>query len=249
MPLKGKWVPIVAFAVIAVVSCAALYEIWQLRFSTSATENRETLFQISPFNVFSAGNYDGNTTYGELAEHGDFGIGTLNGLNGEMIALDGTFYQIPTDGKPRQIGAAEKTPYATVTFFEAERTIQVADALNYSELTAYIDNVLPADSAIYAIKIHGTYDYAKTRSVPMQIKPYLPLTEVIKNQTVFTLNNVSATAVGFWFPSSMSGVDFVGYHFHLLTDEKSAGGHLLDCIVRNATIEIEYIQKFVMTLP
>jgi acetolactate decarboxylase len=153
VPLKGKWVPIIVLTIIAVVSCAALYEIWQFRFSTSATENRETLFQISAFNVFSAGNYDGNTTYGELAEHGDFGIGTLNGLNGEMIALDGTFLQIPTDGKPRQIDATEKTPYATVTFFEADQTIQVADALNYSELTAYIDNVLPTDSAIYAIKI------------------------------------------------------------------------------------------------
>jgi acetolactate decarboxylase len=247
--LKGKWVPIVAFAVIVVVSCAALYEIWQYRFSTGATENRETLFQISAFNVFSAGNYDGNTTYGELAKHGDFGIGTLNGLNGEMIALEGTFYQIPTGGTPRQIGTAEKTPYATVTFFEADQVIQVADALNYSELTAYIDNVLPTDNAIYAIKIHGNFDYAKTRSVPMQIKPYLPLTEAIENQTVFTLNNVSATAVGFWFPSSMDGVDFVGYHLHLLTDDKSAGGHLLDCIVRNATIEIDYTHEFEVKLP
>jgi acetolactate decarboxylase len=83
----------------------------------------------------------------------------------------------------------------------------------------------------------------------MQIKPYLPLTEAIKNQTVFTLNNVSATAIGFWFPSSMGGVDFVGYHLHFITDDHNAGGHLLDCIVRNATIEMDYIQKFVMTLP
>jgi acetolactate decarboxylase len=247
--LKGKWVPIIVLTIIVVVSCAALYEIGQFRFNTSTTENRETLFQISAFNAFSAGNYDGNTTYGELAEHGDFGIGTLNGLNGEMIAIDGTFYQIPTDGKPRQIDTKEKTPYATVTFFEADQTIQVADALNYSELTAYIGSLLPTNSAIYAIKIHGNYDYAKTRSVPMQIKPYLPLTEAIKNQTVFTLNNVSATAVGFWFPSSMGGVDFVGYHLHFITNDHNAGGHLLDCIVRNATIEIEYIQKFVMTLP
>jgi acetolactate decarboxylase len=249
VPLKGKWVPIIVLTIIALVTCAALYEIGQFRFNKSTIENRKTLFQISAFNVFSKGNYEGNTTYGELAENGDFGIGTLNGLNGEMIAIDGTFYQIPTDGKPRQIDTKEKAPYATVTFFEEDQIIQVADALNFSELTGYISSLLPTESAIYAIKIHGNYDYAKTRSVPMQIKPYLPLTEAIKNQTVFTLNNVSATAVGFWFPSSMDGVDFIGYHLHFITDDYNAGGHLLDCIVRNATVELDCIQKFVMTLP
>ena len=247
--LKSKLVILAALVLIAVVSCTALYAVWQLKFSVSVTEDRETLFQISPFNTFAQGNYDGNITYGELAEHGDFGIGTLNGLNGEMIALNGVFYQIPVEGTPRQIDSSEKTPYATATFFEADQTSQVADALNYSELTTYIDGILPSENAIYAIKVSGVYDYVKTRSVPMQAKPYQPLTEAIKNQTVFTLNNVAATAVGFWFPSSMDGVDFTGYHLHLITDDHGAGGHLLDCIVRNATVEIDQTRRFTMVLP
>ena len=119
----------------AVVSCAALYVVWQLNFNANVIENRETLFQVSPFNTFAQGNYDGAVTHDELAEHGAFGIGTLNGLTGEMIAFNGVFYQVPVDGAPRQIGASEKTPYATVTFFEADQTSQVADALTYSELT------------------------------------------------------------------------------------------------------------------
>jgi acetolactate decarboxylase len=239
----------IVFVLIAAVFCAALYTVWQLGLSASVTKDREPLFQISPFNTFALGNYDGNLKYGELAEHGDFGIGTLNGLNGEMIALDGAFYQIPVDGTPRQIGSSEKTPYATVTFFEADYTRQIAETLNYSELTAYISGILPSESAIYAIRVHGTYDYAETRSVPMQTKPYQPLTEAIKNQTVFTLHNVAATAVGFWFPSSMDGVDFTGYHLHLITDDYGAGGHLLDCIVRNATIQIDQTRKFTLVLP
>jgi acetolactate decarboxylase len=121
--------------------------------------------------------------------------------------------------------------------------------LNYSELTEYINGILSSENAIYAIKVHGTYDYAKTRSVPLQTQPYQPLTEAIKNQTVFTLDNVAATAVGFWFPSSMDGVDFIGYHLHLITDSHSGGGHLLDCIVRNATIEIDQTRQFNMVLP
>ena len=100
---------------------------------------------------------------------------------------------------------------------------------------------MPSEDAIYVIKVSGVYDYAQTRSVPKQTEPYPPLTEAIKNQSIFTLNNVSATAVGFWFPSSMDGVDFAGYHLHLITDDRTAGGHLLDCIIRNATVEIDQI--------
>jgi len=247
--MKRNMVLLAAFALVAVVSCPALYVVWQLNFNANMIEDRETLFQVSPFNTFAQGNYDGTVTYGELAEHGDFRIGTVNGLNGEMIALDGVFYQIPVDGAPRQIGSSEKAPYATVTFFEADQTSHVADALNYSELTEYINGILSSENAIYAIKVQGTYDYAKTRSVPMQTQPYQPLTEAIKNQTVFTLDNVAATAVGFWFPSSMDGVDFIGYHLHLITNSHSGGGHLLDCIVRNATIEIDQTRQFNMVLP
>jgi hypothetical protein len=33
-------------------------------------------------------------TFEALARHGDFGLGTFDALDGEMIAIDGTFYQI-----------------------------------------------------------------------------------------------------------------------------------------------------------
>ncbi len=247
--MKNKWVPITAAVLIVVISLAAFYGFWQLQSSSSTAEDRETLFQISAFNTFSEGNYDGNTTYGELAKHGDFGIGTLNGLNGEMIALNGIFYQVPSDGNVRQIGASEKLPYATVTFFDADQTVQVADTLNYSELTTYISGFLPTQNAIYGIEVHGVFEYALTRSPPLQHEPYLNLTEAIKSQSVFTLTEVSATAVGFWFPNSMNGVDYAGYHLHLITDSHDAGGHLLDCIVRNATIEIDQTSRYVLTLP
>ena len=212
-------------------------------------QNRDTLFQTSPLNTFALGNYDGELNYGELADHGNFGIGTLNGLDGEMIALDGVFYQIPVEGAPRQIGSNEKTPYATVTFFETDQTFHVVDAMNYSEVTAHISELLPSENAIYAIKISGMYDYAKTRSVPIQTKPYQPLAEAIRNQTIFHLDKVVATAVGFWFPDSMDSVGFAGYHFHLITEDRSAGGHLLDCIMKDFTIEIDQTKKFSMLLP
>jgi acetolactate decarboxylase len=240
---------IIILALIIIICCTVFYIVYQFQLSNSASADRETLFQVAAFNTFSLGDYDGIMAYSEIAEHGDFGIGTFDGLDGEMVALKGIFYQIPVDGKPKQVDPSIKAPYITVTFFDSDQIINVAVPLNYSELQTYIDGLLPTDDAIYAIKIHGSYDYALTRSVPKQTIPYPPLSEAIKNQSIFTLNNISGTAIGFWFPSSMDGVDFVGYNLHFITDDVTAGGHLLDCIARNITIEIDQTNKYNLVLP
>jgi len=245
--LKVRWIQIAALIVIAVVSCAALYTVWQPQ--SSVTGNRETVFQVASFKPFAQGEYDGDTTYAELAKRGDFGIGTLNGLDGEMVAINGVFYQIPIDGKPRHIGSTEKTPFAVVTFFEADQTLHVDEAMNYSELTAYIDQNISPENAMYAIKVHGVYDYAKTRSVPKQTASYPALTEVIEDQTIFTLSNVTGTTAGFRLPNYMNEINVQGYHFHFISDDENSGGHLLDCIVRNATIEIDYTYEYELALP
>jgi acetolactate decarboxylase len=246
--LRLRWIPVVLLLLVA-VSCVVLYTADQSQLNMNTTTNRETLFQVASFKLFAKGEYNGIITYAELAKHGDFGIGTLTGLDGEMVALNGVFYQIPIDGVPVQISSEAETPFAEVTFFEADQTLHVAGAMNYSELTAYIDNVISPENAMYAIKIHGVYDYAKTRSVPGQTEPYPTLTEVIANQSIFTLNNVTGTAAGFRLPSYMDGINVAGYHLHFITDDECAGGHLLDCIVRNATIEIDYTYQYELTLP
>lgn len=209
---------------------------------------QDTLYQVSMFSTLAAGNYNGNITFAELAKHGDFGMGTLNGLNGEMFALNGKFYQIPVDGAPREIDFSEKTPYATVTFFSCDQTLSIADGSNYSQLVTSINSSLPKYDTIYAIKISGYFDFVKTRSVPIQTEPYPTLTEALKNQTEFSLSNVKGTMVGFFFPNSMNGVDAVGYHLHFLTDDCTAGGHVLECIVRNVTVELDQTNNYYLVI-
>ncbi len=245
--LNNRIVTVAALCAIVIILLAGLCVLTFSKANLAVTENRDVLFQVAAFNTFSSGKFAGNTSYSELATHGDFGIGTLNGLDGEMIALDGVFYQVPIDGTPVKISPSALTPYATVTFFEADQTFHV-NALNYSELTSYISQALPKDEAIYAIKVSGTFDYAKTRSVPIQTQPYPTLSEAVTHQAVFDLTNVSGTAVGFYFPQSMAGVDYAGFHLHFITDDRAAGGHLLDCVIRNATIELDCMSVYSLVL-
>jgi acetolactate decarboxylase len=245
---RGIWVTIGNKLVVA-TAAALVAVVLFVSFYALALPEQDMLYQVLPFNMLAAGNFEGNTTYAELAKHGDFGIGTLNDLNGEMIAINGKFYQIPTEGAPREIGSSEKTPYATITFFRSDYTFQVANVSSYSQLAFDINSTLPNYNAIYAIKVHGFFSFAETRSVPIQTKPYPTLWDAVKNQTVFNLNDASATAVGFFFPDSMNGVDYVGYHLHLLTDNYSAGGHLLECTIESATIEIDQINNYRLLIP
>ncbi len=241
MTQKQKLAFIATIIIAAMIPVAVFYEL--------TLPEQNTLFQVSAFNVFSAGNFAGDTTYAELAKHGDFGIGTLNGLNGEMFATGGKFYQIPSDGHPREISSSEEAPYATVTFFKSSLTFPVANLSSYSVLATKINSTLTNYNAIYAIKVHGFFDYAKTRSVTIQTKPYPTLTEAVKNQTVFNLASVEGTMVGFFFPNCMEGIDAAGYHLHFLTDDYTAGGHVLDCAVNNATVEIDQINNYRLIIP
>ena len=47
----------------------------------------------------------------------------------------------------------------------------------------------------------------------------------------------------------MSGVDYAGYHVHFITDDMTAGGHLLDCIIKDATITVDIINNYNLVLP
>jgi len=212
-------------------------------------ENRDVLFQISTIDALLAGVYDGEMTYEELQKHGDFGIDTFNGLDGEMIGIQGKFYLIKTDGIAYPVDGSMKTPFAVVTFFETDKTVLLNKTVDYEELKEYLDNLLPTQNIFYAVKIEGTFHYIKARSVPRQKEPYPPLVEVVKNQSIFEFHNVKGTIAGFRCPIYVKGINVIGYHLHFLTKDRKAGGHLLECQLQNIKIEIDYTSAFYMVLP
>lgn len=217
--------------------------------SAYSQESKDILFQTSTINALLEGIYDGEMTYKELKQHGGFGIGTFNNLDGEMIGLEGKFYQIKADGIAYPVDDSMKTPFAAVTFFESDKTVLLDKTVDYQELRQYLDNLLPTKNIFYAIKIKGRFKYIKTRSVPKQTKPYSPLVEVVKNQPIFEFHNIKGTMVGFRCPIYAKEINVPGYHLHFITEDRKAGGHLLECHLQNVKIEIDYTSEFYMILP
>lgn len=216
---------------------------------SNSANNKDIIFQTSTIKALFEGVYDGDVTYKELKKYGDFGLGTFNSLDGEMVALNGKFYQVKADGKVYTVDDSMKTPFAIVTFFEPDRTILVNEQMNYEQLQNYLDSLIPSSNIFYSIKIEGVFKYMEFRSVPRQEKPYQLLTDVLKNETVFELYEIKVTAVGFRMPGFIAGLNAPGYHLHFITDDKKRGGHLLDCLIKEARIEIDYSSDFYMTLP
>jgi len=211
--------------------------------------SQDTVFQNAPINALLAGCYGGTMSVHDLAKHGDFGVGTLDSLDGEMVVLDHAFYQIKPDGKVRLLKDEDTSPFATVTFFNVWQDWVLPKAMDYKALTAFLDRKLSSENLIYAIKIEGRFSSLKVRSAARQKKPFPVLTEAIKEQKVFELKDQEGTLVGFRFPSYAGGINVPGYHFHFLNKDKTLGGHVQDLQVEKARIQIHKSHVFSMELP
>jgi acetolactate decarboxylase len=186
------------------------------------------LFQASTIGALLDGAFEGDLSFAELAEHGDLGLGTLNHLDGEMIAIDGGFFRADVDGDVTEIGPEERTPFAVVTAFEPTIDERLPDEeLSHEELLARLDQLVPEESSSCAIRLDGRFELIRARSVPRQEPPYRPLTEVVADQHVFELRDVEGTMLGFRFPTYVEGIEVAGYHLHFISADRSRGGHVL----------------------
>lgn len=222
-----------------------------LFFTTVAlfSSNVKKLFQFSTINALMIGQYDGHLSIDELKKYGNFGIGTFNRLDGELLAVNNEFYQIDYKGNVNKMSDDVTTPFAAVTFFESDTEIQLQNINSFSHLQKEISKYLPTHNIFFALKIEGSFKYVKTRSVPPQSKPYPRLLSIANEQPEFEYEDVSGLLVGFYTPEYIININVPGYHLHFITEDKTGGGHLLDCVIEDATLKISFIHSFEMLLP
>jgi acetolactate decarboxylase len=217
-----------------------------------AAADQDILYQVSTIDALMQGVFDGVETVGETKKHGDFGIGTFQALDGEMIVLDGVVYQATADGKIRVVKDGETTPFATVTYFKSDRTAKTLgqSPMNFSVFSTTMEKELPTGNMIYAVKMHGTFPSVKVRAIPAQHEPYPTLSEAAKNQSVYTYADTTGTIIGFYTPVFFKSVNVPGYHLHYLSDDHTKGGHILDMSVpAGTTVQYDITPGFAMALP
>ncbi|TCS77769.1 acetolactate decarboxylase [Pectinatus cerevisiiphilus] len=202
------------------------------------------IYQVSTMSALLDGVYDGVLNHAQLAVHGNFGIGTFDHLDGELIGFDGNFYHL-RDGLATPMEDLDTTPFCTVTYFNPQIKYSYNKPATKSDFEKILKNLVPSENLFYAICIEGTFKKVSTRTVSYQ-KEYVPMTKAINAQQTIEFENVKGKIVGFWTPFYAQGIAVAGYHFHFIDDELKRGGHVFDYVTDSVNISID--QKSHMNL-
>jgi len=216
--------------------------------SVNSTDGRGVLYQVSTYSGLLNGSLGGVISAEKLKQHGDFGLGTTEGMDGEMIVLNGSFYLGRSDGKVYPVNDSALIPFAEVTYFDADKTVHINGTYNFTQFATVMDTGLPSKELFYAIRIDGLFPYVKFRAIPKQAEPYPTVAEALKNESVFEMHNVKGTLVGIYSPQYSSGIGYPGYHFHFITDDRSIGGHVYDFTINGAEVQLDTLPRLHMVL-
>lgn len=187
---------------------------------------RHSLFQVSTSNALAQGVFAGAVTVSELRRHGDFGLGTFAGLDGELIMIDGVCFRAGAGGSIEEVGDEREVPFALVTRFVAdvETTIDAAEGM--ADLATGLDSMRPSGNLFAGIRIDATFDSLTLRAA-CPARAGEGLLEATHHQSEYALAAETGTLVGFWAPEYARAVSVPGYHFHFISDDRRIGGHVL----------------------
>ena len=184
------------------------------------------------------GIYDGDCSVEHLLTRGDFGVGTFNALDGEMLILEGTCYRLSSDGTVGATTPTQLTPFAVVTRFEAHVSHRIDEPHTAERLHDLLVALTPSDNYLYAYRIIGDFEFVRTRTVARQEQPYRRLVEVTKGEPVQVFPKVTGDIVGFRTPVFQQGIGIAGDHAHFIDEDRTQGGHVLDFAVTRGTLEV-----------
>ena len=217
----------------------------------SISKDTETIYQVALLQSLTQGYYDGIIKVSELKGHGDTGIGTFEGVNGEMIVIDGKVYQALGDGTVQEAADDETVPFSNVTFFDSDVSVDLKNINDMASFKAELNKTVAekGKNMFYVVKVSGTFEKMLVRSELKQEKPYRSLDKALEtDQREFSYENIAGTVVGLYCPDYMGGLNAVGWHFHFISDDRTKGGHILELSFKNAKAELDITPSFDMKL-
>ena len=209
---------------------------------------QHTLYQVSTATALVEGIYQGAVQIAALREHGDLGLGTFESLDGEMVVVDGHFFQVRSDGSVREVQDNVLSPFAAVTAFSPDQSITLENCPDLSYLTSQFDALRQSDNFFYALRVDGTFDYIHARAM-RRTKEGTPLVQAAAVQPEFEFNNIAGTLVGFWTPEYAKSLNVPGYHLHFVSADRTQGGHVLQCRGKNLRLQIQREGDYHIVLP
>ena len=207
-----------------------------------------TLYQVSTASALVEGIYQGAVRVGTLREHGDIGLGTFEDLDGEMVIVDGRFFQVRCDGSVREVGDDVLSPFAVITRFASQHTVMLDQCPDLGHLTQRFDKLRHSDNVFFALRVDGRFQHVHARAM-CRTEEGVPLVRAAAVQPEFEFHDISGTLVGFWSPAYARTFSVPGYHLHFVSDDRTCGGHVLQCRGTNLRLQVQSEGEYQIALP
>lgn len=199
--------------------------------------DHHTIYQVSTSGALVQGVYGGCVRVGDLLRHGDFGLGTFDGLDGEGILLDGQCWQACGDGSVAPAPADALTPFWVVTHFQADLMQSLAGVCSWADFTSQLDALRDNANLFFALRVRGLFEHIRYR-VACKAEAGVDLVHATAAQAIFDLEQIAGTLVGFWTPAYARTINVPGYHLHLISDDRKHAGHVLE--LRSSELRVEF---------
>lgn len=210
--------------------------------------NHITLYQHGTLALLVPGLLKGTITMSELLKHGDTGIGTGEGLDGELIILDGKPYHVHATGDVTLAPKSFRMPFANA-HFARYTTLAELENVNQAELNKQLVSLSRVANTFFSIKITGTFSNIQTRAAVKSRPPYHTLAETAENQSVFTRDQINGTLIGYYAPQLFEGAAVGGFHDHFISDDRKFGGHVLNFHLVKGDVSYQLFDTFEQHLP
>ncbi|MBU3025805.1 acetolactate decarboxylase [Zobellia galactanivorans] len=211
------------------------------------TEN--TIHQYAPTVALLNSIYEGDITPRQMVQQGNIGIGTVNHLAGELVAVDGVVYTIDAEGGIKEAPENLESPNMTMINFQPKKTVTIENIESYEDLSKELQKYATSINSFYAYRIKGKFGYLKMASAHKVENEDVSLFEYLDTRVMYTRENIKGTLVGLFTPDYLGNIVIPGMHFHFLSEDIKLGGHLEDIKFDRLQVEIQEVNQVNLQLP
>lgn len=207
-----------------------------------------TIFQISTSTALVEGVYQGCVSIAEIKQHGDFGLGTFDSLDGEGIMFNGEVWQAKGNGTVQKVADTNLCPFWVMTHFKPDLSLNLKHIASWGTLCEQIDLARKSENIFFSIHLSGLFKSIDYR-VACKTKPGIDLVTATQQQAMFHLEDCEGDLIGFWSPHYAKTLNVPGYHLHFLSKDRQHAGHVLALKAEHLYLELSEQNHLNVALP
>ncbi len=217
------------------------------------TDNGVKMYQVSTLQALALGYTKSVIDVQELRKHGDTGLGTYEGVDGEMIMVNGHCYRAKDDGAVEEVADDMGVPFSSVCKLEGRREFQMGYIESVDELKKQLNNLIEEHfglNSMHMVRIDGDFELVDARSESGYFAMHVTLKDMLDiTQKAFCFEEVEGTLICVYYPDYMDGINAAGWHFHFISKDCTKGGHVFDIKMNKGKGRMDKISQIEIQLP